>query len=82
MANYNYLSNGGDGCIVNQTSELLGFYGLATPIAQRASYAAVTHIEPAASTSTLVASIQSIAIYAASQANSIRASLVALGLLS
>ena len=81
MATYNYLSNGGDGAIVNQTAEPLGFYGK-TPIAQRASYAAVTHIEPAASTSTLVASIQSIAIYAASQANSIRASLVALGLLS
>ena len=81
LANIKELSDQGTGGtrMGLASTDLIGFLG-ATPITQRAGGTDAPAIDPTVSTSALVASIQSIAVAAASLANANAATLAAFGL--
>jgi hypothetical protein len=81
--NIEYIDGGGaDGSnFGHSATSLLGFFGT-TPVVQQTAGTAAPAIDPAVSGSTLVASLQSIAIGAASLANANRTALVNLGLIA
>lgn len=69
-----------DGSLMGaESTDKIGFLG-ATPVTQQSTGTAAPSTDPTVSTSTLVASLQSIAIGAASLANVNKAILTALGL--
>lgn len=83
MATYQYLGYGSthDGTIVMDTSGKLGFFG-STPIAQKAVNTIVTSVDPTVSGCAFLASVQSIAVYAASQVNKLVTALESYGLIT
>jgi hypothetical protein len=68
-----------DGDYVGKSGGKVGFFGVA-PVVQRTLNANAAPTQPAASGSTFVASIQSIAVYAATEVDLIKTALRQLGL--
>lgn len=67
--------------IAQSSTDKLGFLGT-TPIAQKSVNSIVTSVDPTTSSSALVASVHSIAVYAASQVNKVVQALQSYGLLA
>lgn len=80
-AGIKYLDDGGaSGTVLGKaTTDKIGFFA-ATPVAQQTSGTTAPAVDPGANTSALVASIQSIAVAAASLANANKTTLDNLGL--
>jgi hypothetical protein len=68
-----------DGTYLGKSGGKVGFFGV-TPVVQRTLNANAAPTQPAASGSTFVASIQSIAVYAATEVDLIKTALRQLGL--
>lgn len=80
--NVHVLSAYPGGIKVGQSStDSIGFLGT-TPIAQKSVNSIVTSVDPTTSSSALVASVHSIAVYAASQVNVVVKALQSYGLLA
>lgn len=76
-----YVGDGSpDGTIFGQSGEKIAFLG-GTPIAQKSVNATVTSVDPTVSGCAFLASVQSIAVYAASQINVMKAAMQSYGLL-
>lgn len=77
-----YFGDGSpDGTVFGQSGEKIAFLG-GTPIAQKAVNTIVTSVDPTVSSSALVASVHSIAVYAASQVNKLVQAMQSYGILT